>query len=281
MHSFSFYNLGIMVKHIFHLHTYICKHSSNHIEDIIAYALKHNYKKLYVTEHAPITIDCPYQKRRANYEEIAQLKHDIDVANKKYKNRLHIYFGYEVEYNKPNRWYIQKLAKDKYCEFLVFGNHFYGDLFKMQLPLPLVLNYSNSAKQLKEFDANNKAAMSSGLMSWVAHPDIFLNSYKKWNKTSIAITKHIIAWAKKYKLPLGFNVNIASYETKSEWHYPCIHFWKLVAKSNVPVIIESDAHDMHPITVEWLKKAKELAISYGLKNNLTENIKLRKLKKAR
>lgn len=268
-----------MLKNIYHIHTYICKHSSNHIEDIVAYALKHKYKKLYFTEHPYITIKCPYQQRRADKEEIAQLRHKIDQLNLKYKNRLEIYFGYEIEYNKANRWYMQKLAQDPYCQFLIFGNHFYGDLFKMQMPLPLVVNVTKTAKQLKEFNENNIAAMSSGLISWIAHPDIYLNSYKKWDKTAKAIANNTIKLAQKYHLPLAFNVNFKDYKTKSIWHYPCKYFWQLVAKTNIPVIIESDAHDMHSLKVTWLKKARQLAISYGLKKNLTEDIKIKFLNK--
>lgn len=268
-----------MQKNIFHIHTHICKHASNKIEEIVAYALKHNYKKLYFTEHAYIDVKCPYSVSRATKKEIAQLRHKIDNYNNKYKNKLKIYFGYEVEYNKANRWYFKQIAKDPYCDFFVFGNHFYGDMFKMRWPLPLVVNVTKNTKQLKEFDANNKAGMSSGLMSWVAHPEVFLNSYGKWNKTTLAVSKNIIAYAKKYKLPLAFNVNIKSYETKTEWHYPSKYFWQLVAKTNIPVIIESDAHDMHTITVEWLNKARKLAISYGLEKNLVDDIKLNLLKK--
>ena len=268
-----------MQKSIFHIHTYICKHASNKVEEVVAYALKHHYKKLYFTEHSYISVKCPYQKRRATIQEIAQLRAKIDKYNKQYKNKLKIYFGYEVEYNKANRWYFQKIAKDPYCDFFVFGNHFYGDMFKMTMPLPLVANITKTKKQLKEFDDNNKAGMASGLMSWVAHPEIFLNTYQKWDKTTLQISKNIIAYAKKYKLPLAFNVNFKSYEEKSPWHYPCKYFWKMVAKTNIPVIIESDAHDMHTLEVDWLAKAKKLAISYGLKKNLTENIKLNLLKK--
>ncbi|MBQ0045513.1 MAG: PHP domain-containing protein [Mycoplasma sp.] len=269
-----------MLKNIFHIHTYICKHSTNKIEEIVAYALKHGYKKLYFTEHPYITVDCPYQQRRADKKDVINLSKQIDMLNKKYKNKLKIYFGYEVEYNKANRWYIHKLAKDPYCKFLIFGNHFYGDLFKIQMPLPLVVNVTKNAKQLKEFDENNIAAFKSGLMSWVAHPDIYLNSYQKWDATAKAVANNIIKYATKYKLPLGFNVNFKSYENKSKWHYPCKYFWQLVAKTNIPVIIEADSHDMHTLKVDWLAKAKKLAISYGLKKNLTENIKLKKLKKA-
>lgn len=268
-----------MQKVIFHIHTYICKHSSNHLEEIVDYALKHGYKELYFTEHPPITISCPYQARRASYEEIAQLKHGIDKANKKYKGKLKIHFGYEVEYNKANRWYIKKLAKDPYCEFLIFGNHFYGDLFKMQSPLPLVVSVTKTKAQLKEFDENNKAAMSSGLMSWVAHPEIYLNSYQKWDQTAKAVANNIIKWAIKYKLPLAFNVNFDDWKTRSKWHYPCKYFWSLVAKTNIPVIIESDAHDMEPLKVNWVSKAIKLAKSWGLEKNLTTKIKLIKLKK--
>lgn len=268
-----------MLKNIFHIHTHICKHSSNKVEEIVAYALKHGYKKLYFTEHPYIAVKCPYQVRRANKQEIGHLRDQINFFNKKHKGKLQIYFGYEIEYNKANRWYFKELAKDPYCDFFIFGNHFYGDMFKMKVtPLPLVVNVTKTKKQLKEFDDNNKAAMSSGLISWVAHPDIFLNTYQKWDETAINVSKNIIKYAIKYKLPLAFNVNVKSYEEKSEWHYPCIHFWKLVSKTNIPVIIEADSHDMHTLQVEWLEKARKLAISYGLKKNLTENIKLVSLK---
>lgn len=279
MHSLSFYNIIVMQKNIFHIHTYICKHSSNHLEEIVDYALEHGYKKLYFTEHPPITISCPYQGRRASYEDIAKLKFDIDQLNKKYKNKLKIYFGYEVEFNKANRWYIKKISKDPYCEYMVFGNHFYGDLFKMKFPLPLIKNFTKTVKQLKEFDENNIAAISSGLISWIAHPDIFLNSYRKWDKTAISVSKNIIKNAIKYKLPLGFNVNFADFNNKDKWHYPCEYFWQLVSKTNAKVLIESDSHDIHTIKANWLSKARKLAISFGLKKNLIEDVKLNLIKK--
>ena len=269
-----------MQKIIYHIHNEICKHSTNKLNEIVAYALKHNYKELYFTEHPPIDKKCFYQRRRATYPEVKNLVNNISKVNKKYKGKLHIYFGYEIEFNKADRSFVRRYKKDPYAQFFIFGNHFYGSIFDIKkLPAPLVMHTTKTLSQLKEFDENNKLGMSSGLMSWVAHPDIFLNSYKKWNKTTLLISKNIIAYAKKYKLPLGFNVNFQSYEKKSEWHYPCIHFWKLVAKTNIPVIIESDAHDMHTLKVEWLEKARQLAISYGLKKNLTENIKLKMLKK--
>ncbi|MCQ2748237.1 MAG: PHP domain-containing protein [Mycoplasmoidaceae bacterium] len=92
-----------MQKNIFHIHTHICKHSSNYVDEIVVLALKSGYKKLYFTEHCPVTEKCPYQIRRASYEEIAGLKKEIEFYRNKYKNKLQIYFGYEIEYNKANK----------------------------------------------------------------------------------------------------------------------------------------------------------------------------------
>lgn len=269
-----------MQKNIFHIHTYICKHSTNTVESVVAYALKHGYKKLYFTEHIPMLVKCPLQPRRPSMEELADEKRRIDAFNKKYKNKIKIYFGYEVEYNKVNRWHAKELAKDPYCEFFIFGNHFYGDMFKLTIPLKLAIDVTKTPQQIKEYTDNALAAISSGLFSWVAHPDLFLNSYRKWDKYAQTACKKIIAAAIKYKMPLAFNVNFnTTFKGKDEWHYPCKYFWELVAKTDIPVIIESDSHILKRMTVSWLKQAHKLALSFGLKHNLTENIKLVKLKK--
>lgn len=271
-----------MPKFIYHIHNEICKHSNNKLNEIVKYALEHNYQELYFTEHPPIDVDCFYQQRRASYDEIKNLIKEIDKVNKKYEGRLHIYFGYEMEYNKEDRWYSEKLSKDNCHEFLIFGNHFYGSIFDIkQLPAPLVMYTTKTIEQLKEFDENNKAAMSSGLFSWVAHPEIFLNSYKKWDEHAKHVCENIIQYAIKYKMPLGFNVNFQDWQTKSVWHYPCEYFWKMVAKTNIPVIIEADSHDIHTIGVEWLEKAKALAIEWGLEKNLKEKIEIKWNKKPR
>ena len=92
-----------MQKVIFHIHNEICNHATITFEQVVDYALEHGYTTLYFTEHAPLKVKCLYQDRRPSYQEIVDLKHKIDLVNKKYKNKLKIYFGYEIEYNKPDR----------------------------------------------------------------------------------------------------------------------------------------------------------------------------------
>lgn len=269
-----------MQKNIFHIHDHCCHHSQNTLNKIIHYSLIHGYKKLYFTEHCYCNVDCVLQTRRPTITEIKNLKSLIAFYNKKYANKLHIYFGYEIEFNKQNQWYYEQLIRDPYADFLIFGNHFYGDIFKMHYPLPLVMNCTKSINRLLEYKTNQIAGMKSGLFSWIAHPDIFLNSYQKWDKNAIELSLSIIQCAYKYNLILGFNVNFPSpFNSKNKWHYPVKQFWNLVSKTNVKVLIESDSHDMHTIKQEWLNNAYKLAISYGLGNNLISNIKLKYLSK--
>ena len=269
-----------MQKNIFHIHNNCCHHSSNTLDNIVHYSLSHGYKKLYFTEHCYCNVDCVLQKRRPTTNEIKNLKSLINIYNKKYAKKLHIYFGYEIEFNKQNQWYYEQLVRDPYADFLIFGNHFYGDIFKMEYPFPLVMNCTKNINNLLEYKMNQIAAMESGLFSWIAHPDIFLNSYKKWDKKAQELSTCIIQCAKRNKSILGFNVNFPSpFNSKKKWHYPVKQFWNLVSKTNVKVLIESDSHDIHTIKQNWLNNAYKLALSYGLKNNLIQNIELKYLSK--
>ncbi|MCQ3907447.1 MAG: hypothetical protein MJ219_01495 [Mycoplasmoidaceae bacterium] len=49
----------------------------------------------------------------------------------------------------------------------------------MGTPQALVVNITKTKQQLKEYERNTILGMSTGLMSWLAHPEIYLNSYKK------------------------------------------------------------------------------------------------------
>lgn len=267
-----------MQKHIYHVHDVCCKHATLTLEKVVSYALEHGYKEIYYTEHCPISVKCDYQVRRATQDELVDLNRRIQMYNKRYNGKLHIYFGYEAEFNKANRWYFEKLARDPLCQYLILGCHFFGDLFKAKLPLFYTKTHTFYPKQIGEFLEMNEAGIKSGLFSWLAHPEIFLNSYTHMDKHSISACKQIIKLAKKFKLPLGFNVNFNAV-TKSPFHYPSKHFWKYVAGTNIPVIIESDAHDLEKITIEWLDQAKKLAYDFGLKNNLVEKVKINWLPK--
>jgi histidinol-phosphatase (PHP family) len=115
------------MQFIYHIHTKYCHHASNTIKGIVDLALKEGYKTLYITEHCPLDNN-NYLHFRTTRQGIVSLKKEIDQANKKNKNKLTIYFGYEIEYNKVNKKYFDSFKKDDYVNFLIFGNHYVGDM---------------------------------------------------------------------------------------------------------------------------------------------------------
>jgi histidinol phosphatase-like PHP family hydrolase len=119
-------------------------------------------------------------------------------------------------------------------------------------------------------------ALKSGIFSLYAHPDIFLQNYRKWDDKAKWLTKQIIELSIKYKVPLGFNAN-GLHQIRNDFNYPSRLFWKEVAKSKAKVLIEADAHHIPTLSKSWLEKAKREAIKYGLKKNLVDKIDIKYL----
>jgi histidinol-phosphatase (PHP family) len=141
----------------------------------------------------------------------------------------------------------------------------------------LVMDKSFSKKELDEYWENAEAAVKSGIFSLFAHPDIWMNSYAKWDKNAIELTHKLIKLCEKYNMPMGFNGNGFRSE-RNGFNYPVPNFWKLVAESKVKVLIEADSHHLETFTEEWLQQVKDEALRLGLKNNLVDEIQLNYLK---
>lgn len=260
---------------LYHVHNKICNHSTNEVDEVVDYALKNKYQAIYFCEHCPLvnTHSDHFKHTRPKYKQFLAYQKQIKALKKQYQNKIKLYFGYETECSQESKTYYEKLARDPICEFMICGNHFYNNVLKQQ-PLVYTAYHTASKQQVKQYWKNLKAAIESKLYSWIAHPEIFLNSYQKWDEVSSAICKKIIAYAIKYHLPLGFNINYSS--PKNEWHYPVEKFWKMVANTTAKVIIENDSHDLSTIKKPWIEKNYALAYKWGLKKNLilTPKIKL-------
>jgi histidinol-phosphatase (PHP family) len=114
------------MKTIYHIHNEICGHATNTLKEIVSYALAHNYTRLIFTEHSPLDNNTVIY--RPTHEQVAILRKQIDEVNHKHKGKLKIEFGYEIEYSKANREYFHNFINDSQCDYLIFGNHFYGDM---------------------------------------------------------------------------------------------------------------------------------------------------------
>ncbi|MDR0545398.1 MAG: PHP domain-containing protein [Mycoplasmataceae bacterium] len=264
-------------QYIYHLHEKICGHAKNTIDFIVEQALKEGFKEIYFTEHCPLLNNqCIY---RPTINEIAELHKKIKMYNIELAGKLKIYFGYEAEFNKQHADIFLQLINDPFCEFVIFGNHYLGDMWNKKCKW--VGSECFFPIDLQDYLENLIAALEANVFSLIAHPDLWLTSYRKWDEHAKELTKKIISYAKKYNVPLGFNANGYAHKlTKGdEFHYPCKYFWEEVAKSDAKVLIECDSHSPWTFNNQTMQQAYEYAVSLGLKNNLVEKIDIKWLKK--
>ena len=260
------------VDKIYHIHTYFCGHATNSVSGVVQYAIKNNYTRLVFTEHCPLKNNSKI--RRPHESQLKTLREQINHYNEKYKGKLLIEFGYECEFPFAQRKKITELVNDGICDFFILGVHFFGNMWKTFK----YAVYDTDEKDLESYYQMTSEALESGLFSWVAHPDVWCGSYGKWDNKAIDLTQKLIDLSIKYDIPLGFNANgLAS--KRDDLHYPCKPFWEMVAKSKAKVLIESDSHFPMVHSIRWMNYAYDTAVSFGLKNNIVEDVELKLFKK--
>jgi histidinol-phosphatase (PHP family) len=114
------------MEQVYHIHDQCCRHASNTLKTVVQTAIKEGYKELFFTEHCPLDNN-PYIIRPTRGE-LQSLRKEIGIINSKYKGKLIIHFGFEAEYSKCNQQYFDKFATDPLCDYMIFGNHYLGDL---------------------------------------------------------------------------------------------------------------------------------------------------------
>lgn len=261
------------LKNIYHIHTHYCGHSTNYVYSVVDYAIRNGYQSLYFVEHCPInTIKIFRPSKKA----IKYLINEINIEQEKHKNEIKLFFGYECEYPISIHGFVKTLAESGDALFMILGIHWLGSLKK---DYHWTLYDACSPDDLDEYYTMAKMGLESGYFSWIAHPDIWLTSYQKWDEHAIKLTDKLIALCESLNIPMGFNANGFMKKGNNIFAYPCEYFWKQVAKSKVKVLIEADAHDLNAMSKKNMFDTYSLAIKWGLKNNIIFNVKLKVLNK--
>ena len=125
-----------------------------------------------------------------------------------------------------------------------------------------------SKKELSVYTQYVISSIESKLFAFIAHPDLFANSYHAWDEEAIAVSKDIFSAAENYKVPLELNsygFRKAPIITKDGTRpaYPIDNFWKLAAEYKIDVIINSDAHRPQDV-IGAMDQGFSLAKKYNL-----------------
>ena len=247
-----------MQKFNYHSHTYRCGHAEKDMSDeeyILDY-IKMGFEKVAITDH------CPEKNKkdkrhdmRMNYSQKNEYLDSIKKLQKKYKDKIKIETGFEVEYLPGEEENIRELKEE--ADRIILGQHFvYND--NKNLKIFRIDMFSD--KELERYGEYIGKAMSLGIPDIVAHPDIFMMGRNGFGEKEAEVTNKICKASEKYSIPLEINLNDIFHKTYREnkilnndsiekqkeklyrVYYPCRQFWEIAANYNIKVLYGIDAH---------------------------------------
>lgn len=284
----------------YHTHTYRCGHAIGSEEDMVLSAIELGINELGFSEHVPLPhyrrfllksfIHClsdlhsilsciksiilngpgmrmPYKTRILHENTVKDLK-------VKYKNQIKLYQGYECEYFEEYIPYYRKLLDNHEVDYLILGNHFdkypihncyYG---KKYISNQMLIDYRDDVIH----------AIHTGLFSYIAHPDLFLQGRESFDDLCKEITYDICKEAKKYNIPLEINAGgirkgLVNMNEKDVYPYTNDYFFQIASKIGNDIIIGIDAHHPKHFNREILEELNHFARRNQL--NIIHSIKIK------
>ena len=220
----------------YHTHTYRCGHASGTPEEYIQRAISGGIKYMGFSEHMPHVFsdghESGYRVPMAQIEEyVAELRELRD----KYKDKIDIKIGFEMEYYPSQFDIMLKRALDVGAEYLILGQHFIGEEYPSGL---YMFRPTYGEEHLREYVDCCIAGMERGYFSYLAHPDLanFTGDTEIYEREMRRLCLH----SRKLNIPI--EINFLGIRTGRL--YPSERFWRIAGEVGAPVTFGFDAHDV-------------------------------------
>ena len=247
-----------------HTHTTRCRHASGTDEEYVLQAINDGLKVLGFSDHTPFIFpDGYYTHIRMYPDELEDYVLSILSLKEKYSGQIDIKLGLEVEYYPDRMSDLLQLLAPFDLEYLILGQHWCGN----EQGEDYNGNPTDDPARLTRYCDQTIEAMSTGLFSYLAHPDLlnFTSDPVFYREENIRLCES----AKAYDIPLEINLQ----GIRAHHPYPREDFWKIAGEIGCKVVLGSDAHK--PIDlVDPVAEEKALDIVQKYQLNLLENIPL-------
>ena len=249
----------------YHTHTYRCGHARGSDEQYVRAAIDAGFVILGFSDHVPFE---GFHKAsdRMDYDQLDEYLNSIQSLKAKYADQITILVAFEIEYFPQHLDYYKALRKR--VDYLILGQHNVNNLDDD------LDNYAND-HDVNDYTDHVVAAIESGVIDYVAHPDYFMLGRRHWSNACEQAAHRIAAAAAKAKIPLELNLNGIRYGHKPykegpAYVYPYRPFWEIVAQYDVTCVYGYDAH--HPTTLLENDRLDTInAIVEGLPLHIVEN----------
>ena len=245
----------------YHSHTKRCGHAEGEDEEFVLSAIKNGYQIYGFSDHIMLP-GRPQPKMRGTYEtDFEDYITSIRSLEEKYKDQIELHLAFEAEwYGEYYADYYDHLLKDGVVDYLIIGQHCFIDKVTDKI------TFYNQIKDKKEgtrmYLNDLIAGMHSGNFIYVAHPDLFMQWYGKWDEFTKEIAIKLIQAAKECGIIFELNMGPSRWGRLTEGedfevYYPNEEFWYLVSKANIPCIVGIDNHrpwELDTSPYDWMRR---------------------------
>jgi len=217
-----------------HNHTTLCNHAQGTMTQYIDNAVDNGVKYFGFSDHAPMDFDPKY---RMSFKQMETYEKDVTEFKDKYKNKIEILLGYEVDFLKGH---MDNRVLNAKVDYLIGSVHFI-DEWGFDNP-EFIGHYENQDIDIiwqKYFDAIEDMA-NSKLFDIVGHLDLIKVFKFMPNKSITDIAKKALLAIKKADMTL--ELNVAGFRKPVKEAYPSLELLKEVYRLEIPITFASDAH---------------------------------------
>lgn len=217
-----------------HNHTKLCNHAEGEISKYIEKAIECGIKYFGFSEHAPMNFD---EKYRISFEQMREYELNVLAAKERYKEKIEILLGYEVDYL---RGYMDERVLKADVDFLIGSVHFIEE-WGFDNP-EFIGNYKDQDIDeiwQKYFNAIEEMAKSR-LFDIVGHLDLIKIFKYMPDKDINEIARKALLAIKE--ADMSIEINVAGFRKPIAEAYPSLALLKEIKKLDIPITFASDAH---------------------------------------
>ena len=248
-----------MSKANYHTHTARCGHAEGTDEAYVLAAIAQGFDTLGFSDHVPWPYASGYTHThvRMTVDRLDEYLASVRALKAKYAGQIEILAGFECEYFPAYMGWLSDMKQEKQLDYLIFGNHYEntdeGGFY---------FGSAKTAAQLRAYVDSAVKGMETGLFAYLAHPDLFLRSYRPFDDNCRAAARELCEACRAYDLPMEYNVHdrfIARYTHRVSYPHPA--FFDIAREAGVRVLIGLDAHEPDEIAdpTQWQLAEQELA----------------------
>lgn len=226
-----------------HNHTILCNHATESVDEYVQRAIELGIDEYGFADHAPMNYDPKY---RMNISQKQQYEKWVLDAKEKYKDKIKVLLGYEVDY--LDGYILDEVIKSK-VDYLIGSVHFLrnkSDMWGFDNPEFIGVYKSKDIDTIwvEYFDAI-KAMAKTGLFDIVGHFDL-IKVFKFLPKKDIRlIAKDALLEIKKSNMVL--EINPAGLRKPINETYPSKQLLELAFELQIDITFGSDAHSVEQV----------------------------------